>query len=125
RQIEIARMFAVTVHLSRDPTLQFERKMTEGRYQSVKHKRLSTGAGACGPQKALVRGRPPPAGQAALAQLVEHIIRNDGVVGSSPSSGTRPSAFIDVRHSSAKSSSGHFNRDRPLAPKLRSCDRCR
>ena len=30
----------------------------------------------------------PPSGNAALAQLVEHIIRNDGVVGSSPSSGT-------------------------------------
>ena len=28
--------------------------------------------------------------KAALAQLVEHIIRNDGVVGSSPSSGTSP-----------------------------------
>src|SRR4051794_26481385 len=34
-------------------------------------------------------GRGPHSpGSAALAQLVEHIIRNDGVVGSSPSSGT-------------------------------------
>ena len=30
----------------------------------------------------------PSRRRAALAQLVEHIIRNDGVVGSSPSSGT-------------------------------------
>jgi hypothetical protein len=40
------------------------------------------------------RWRAPPVGQAALAQLVEHIIRNDGVVGSSPSSGT---TFVSVR----------------------------
>lgn len=29
-----------------------------------------------------------PPGRAALAQVVEHIIRNDGVAGSSPASGT-------------------------------------
>ena len=32
-------------------------------------------------------GRPPIA---ALAQLVEHLIRNEGVGGSNPSSGTKP-----------------------------------
>src|SRR3982750_4460318 len=42
------------------------------------------------PEGCADRWRPPPVGQAALAQLVEHIIRNDGVVGSSPSSGTSP-----------------------------------
>jgi hypothetical protein len=31
---------------------------------------------------------------AALAQLVEHIIRNDGVTGSSPVSGTSPSEAL-------------------------------
>lgn len=34
------------------------------------------------------RHRPGPAGFAAIAQLVEHVIRNDGVGGSSPSCGT-------------------------------------
>lgn len=35
------------------------------------------------------RGRDVPCpAQAALAQVVEHIIRNDGVAGSSPASGT-------------------------------------
>ena len=34
--------------------------------------------------------------QAALAQLVEHIIRNDGVVGSSPPSGTTSVAALPV-----------------------------
>ena len=32
--------------------------------------------------------RPPLLGFAAIAQLVEHVIRNDGVGGSSPSCGT-------------------------------------
>src|SRR4051812_47376761 len=44
------------------------------------------GARLSGPRPA-VRGAPSP-GNAALAQLVEHIIRNDGVNGSSPLSGT-------------------------------------
>ena len=43
---------------------------------------------ACGRLIARVGALSQPSGQAALAQLVEHIIRNDGVVGSSPPSGT-------------------------------------
>jgi hypothetical protein len=41
---------------------------------------------ACFPVNALLQARLV----AALAQLVEHIIRNDGVTGSSPVSGTSP-----------------------------------
>ena len=44
---------------------------------------------ACFPLTALLQARLV----AALAQLVEHIIRNDGVTGSSPVSGTIPSAL--------------------------------
>ena|GEM_PF-6828472 len=40
------------------------------------------------------RRRGARGGSAALAQLVEHIIRNDGVTGSSPVSGTR--AFSQI-----------------------------
>ena len=40
---------------------------------------------ACPSPQPLLSARP----DAALAQLVEHIIRNDGVTGSSPVSGTR------------------------------------
>ena len=51
---------------------------------------------------------PPPAllvaplasRHAALAQLVEHIIRNDGVVGSSPPSGTTPPSRAPASHAS-------------------------
>ena len=42
-------------------------------------------SGALRPAAAIAKG---PRWIAALAQLVEHIIRNDGVTGSSPVSGT-------------------------------------
>ena len=67
-----------------------------GSYQSVNPVRSLARAESCAcPRKWSLLGRrrrrPMAAGSmrnAALAQLVEHIIRNDGVVGSSPSSGT-------------------------------------
>ena len=62
---------------------------------------------------------------AALAQLVEHIIRNDGVTGSSPVSGTIPSTrdFQDIRRKSLSagspfgSSLGYFGQGIRLDPR--------
>src|SRR5262245_22886887 len=48
-----------------------------------------------------LRIRPLPAisdGAAAIAQLVEHVIRNDGVGGSNPSCGTRSSDMNECVH---------------------------
>ena len=55
---------------------------------------------ACGPNARRVGAHPQavPA-NAALAQLVEHIIRNDGVVGSSPPSGTTTPSGASEKHS--------------------------
>src|SRR3982751_964497 len=67
--------------------------------------------GACPCRGPLIVGAHFRKSQAALAQLVEHIIRNDGVVGSSPSSGTRvpeigaTAPLGGQRDTSAKSSS--------------------
>src|SRR6185437_6178662 len=60
-------------------------KMADLRYQSVKHKGLAIRL-ACDAAKSLVVRALPE--KAALAQLVEHIIRNDGVACSSHASGT-------------------------------------
>jgi hypothetical protein len=88
-RVEVAGMLAVTVHLYAWPTLLSAARMAEPRYESVKHKRLAIEA-ACGPRHALIGGRVSEKSQAALAQLVEHIIRNDGVACSSHASGTTP-----------------------------------
>ena len=76
--------------------------MAEWRYESVKHKRLATQrrlrrlmVAVSGPAHFLK-------GQAALAQLVEHIIRNDGVACSSHASGTAP-LCVRVRRGLKKS----------------------
>jgi hypothetical protein len=53
-----------------------------------------------------------PAGFAAIAQLVEHVIRNDGVGGSSPSCGT--SALISSDHHKTAIVSVRFARDAGL-----------
>src|SRR6185437_6942468 len=62
-------------------------KMADLRYQSVKHKGLAIRL-ACDAAKSLVVRALPE--KTALAQLVEHIIRNDGVACSSHASGTIP-----------------------------------
>src|SRR6478609_11598945 len=72
------------------PTLQFEWKMAQRHYQSVKHNRSAAAPHRPCPSRhaLIVRAAPPKKSQAALAQLVEHIIRNDGVACSSHASGT-------------------------------------
>jgi hypothetical protein len=75
---------------------------------------------ACFPPKALIEA--PIV--AALAQLVEHIIRNDGVTGSSPVSGTIPSTrdFRDIQRKGFSagnpfgSSLGHIGQENRLDP---------
>src|SRR4029450_12633605 len=67
--------------------LRIRANFNEKGFETVKHKQLESTA--CEWKAARVGAHPQafPA-NAALAQLVEHIIRNDGVVGSSPPSGT-------------------------------------
>ena len=56
--------------------------------------RFSCQSGPCPISGAGVSGRSrTPIWSAAIAQLVEHVIRNDGVTGSSPVCGTSPSKF--------------------------------
>ena len=51
---------------------------------------------------------PPPGSVAGLAQLVEHLICNQGVGGSNPSAGTIPNHVDAVRSRSSRSQGGGY-----------------
>ena len=98
RRVKLARMVGKAVHAqnSRKSPFprQFQRKAVAKPLSITGDKPLAgrpRQGQACAAARSACRGASRSRqANAALAQLVEHIIRNDGVVGSSPPSGTTP-----------------------------------